>query len=73
MIELRHEFPVRVASGVEIVVTRGELNRDVGKLLFQATAYVRVVDSAASRPKRKCRRNSSASTTGSSSSSSKVQ
>jgi hypothetical protein len=38
VIELRHEFPVRVASGVEIVVTRGELNRDVGKLLFQAPA-----------------------------------
>jgi hypothetical protein len=33
VIELRHEFPVRVAGGVEVVVARGKLNRDVGELL----------------------------------------
>ena len=33
---MRHEFPVRVAGGVELVVTRSELNRGGGGLLFQA-------------------------------------
>jgi len=36
VIELGHEFPVRAAGGVEVVVTRGELSGDIGELLFQA-------------------------------------
>src|SRR5664279_2753525 len=36
VIELRHEFPVRAAGSVEVVITPGELNLDVGELLFQA-------------------------------------
>jgi hypothetical protein len=35
VIELRYEFPVRAAGGIEVVITRGELNLDVGELLFQ--------------------------------------
>ena len=35
VIELGHEFPVRAAGGVEVVVTRGELSGDIGELLFQ--------------------------------------
>ena len=36
VIELRHEFPARVAGGAEVILTRGELSRDVAELLFQA-------------------------------------
>jgi len=36
VIDLCHEFPVRAAGGIEVVVTRGELSGDIGELLFQA-------------------------------------
>ena len=36
MIELCHKFPARVAGGAEVILTRGELSRDVAELLFQA-------------------------------------
>jgi hypothetical protein len=36
MVELCHQLSIRVAGGIELVVTRGELTRDVGELLFQA-------------------------------------
>ena len=30
-----HEFPIRPACGVQVVVTSGQLSSDVGELLFQ--------------------------------------
>ena len=36
MIELCHKFPVRVAGGVEVILTRGERAATFDELLFQA-------------------------------------
>ena len=33
--EIRHEFPFALLSGVQVVVTSGQLSSDVGELLFQ--------------------------------------